>query len=202
MTLADRISLSRVVLAPVFFIVYMLPVWFPTVFAGSAIWVVPVLWIIYVGSEVSDALDGWIARKRNEVSNFGKLLDPFSDTLMQLTVFLCFVLDGGQNGKGLFPAMLYLLVVYREFGILFIRNMMLQKGISMGARMSGKVKTVMYILAGGAALITVSLQRLAVLEFLHPFWRIFTLVLFCLSVAVSVFSFFEYLIVYLREDSK
>jgi len=186
MSLANKLTFFRIVLAPVFFIVYL--------FAGEAKWTVPILWIIFIVSEITDYFDGLAARKLNDVSDFGKLFDPFADTLMQLTCFLCFVIDG------FFPAILFLLVIYREFSILFIRNLMLKKGAAMGARMSGKIKTVAYIIASGAALLAVSLQRLSVREDLFPFFKTGALVIFIISVVFAVVSFFDYLFVYLKTN--
>jgi CDP-diacylglycerol--glycerol-3-phosphate 3-phosphatidyltransferase len=190
MTLATKFTLSRVVLAPVFFIVYLLPQLYPAWFTGGSAWTVPVLWLIFIGSEITDMLDGMAARRRNEVSDFGKLFDPFADTLMQITCFLCFVLDG------VFPAVLFLLVVYREFGILFIRNLMLKKGIAMGARLSGKIKTLTYILAAAAALLGASFRRLAILQTLFPVFRTAAQIIFLISVILSLISFFDYLSIY------
>jgi CDP-diacylglycerol--glycerol-3-phosphate 3-phosphatidyltransferase len=77
---------------------------------------------------------------------------------------------------------------------------MLKKGITLGARMSGKVKTVSYIVAGGFALLTAALQRLSIFEFVIPYCRIITLIVFIISVIISVFSFFDYLLIYLKSD--
>ena len=197
MLLSNRLTLLRVLLAPVFFIVYMLPEFFSRMFPESAFsggWTVPVLWLVYVGAEITDMLDGMIARKRKETSDFGKLFDPFADTLLQVTCFLCFVLDG------IFPAFLYVLVLYREFGILLIRNLMMKKGIAMGARLGGKIKTVTYILSGGAALAAVSIQRLAVLEFLYPWFKTGALIIFIIAVVFSIVSFFDYVSVYRKTE--
>jgi CDP-diacylglycerol--glycerol-3-phosphate 3-phosphatidyltransferase len=182
MSLANKITLSRIILAPVFFIIFLLP--------GKQAWTVPVLWFIFIVSELSDMLDGLAARKQNEVSDFGKLFDPFADTFMQLTCFFCFVVDG------IFPAGLFLLVIYREFSILFIRNLMLKKGVTLGARMSGKIKTVFYIFAGGAALLTDSLQRLSIFVNFIPLLKTATLVIFIVSVVISIASFIDYLIIF------
>jgi CDP-diacylglycerol--glycerol-3-phosphate 3-phosphatidyltransferase len=190
MSLADKFTFLRIVLAPVFFILFLLPVFFPAWFPQGSGWTVPVLWLIAIFAELTDMFDGMAARKRNEVSDFGKFFDPFADTLLQVTGFLCFVIIG------FFPAALFLLVLYREFGILFIRNLMLKKGVTMGARRSGKIKTVTYITAEAVALLTVSFQRLNVLEFLYPFLKTGALVIFIISVVVSVVSFFDYLSVY------
>jgi len=194
MLLANRVTLIRIILAPLFFVVYMLPSFFPSLFPGC--WTVPVLWLIFIAAQITDMLDGMIARKRNETSDFGKLFDPFADTLMQISCFLCFVLDG------IFPAALYLLVLYREFGILLLRNMMMKKGVAMGARLGGKIKTVTYILAGGAALAAVSLARLAVFEFLYPWFKIGSLIIFIIAVVFSLLSFFDYVAVYRKMGSR
>jgi CDP-diacylglycerol--glycerol-3-phosphate 3-phosphatidyltransferase len=190
MTLADKLTLTRVILSPVFFTVYLLPSFFPAWFSGGSGWTVPLLWVIFIGCEITDMLDGMAARKRNETSDFGRLFDPFADTLMQITCFLCFVIDG------IFPAALFLLVLYREFSILFVRNLMLKKGVALGARLGGKIKTVTYIIAGGAALLTVSLQRLAVLNSLYPYFKTSARIIFLISVIFSLVSFFDYVLVY------
>ncbi|MDR0321990.1 MAG: CDP-diacylglycerol--glycerol-3-phosphate 3-phosphatidyltransferase [Treponema sp.] len=190
MNLANKLSFFRIILAPVFFVVYLLPRFFPSLFVDGAAWTIPALWAIFIISEITDYFDGFVARKLNQTSDFGKLLDPFADTLTQITIFLCFVIDG------IFPSVLFLLVIYREFGILFIRNLMLKKGSSMGARLGGKIKTVAYIIAGGVALLAVSLQRLGVYESLQPYFKTCALVIFIISVVIAVVSFFDYLLIY------
>jgi CDP-diacylglycerol--glycerol-3-phosphate 3-phosphatidyltransferase len=190
MSLANKLTFFRVILAPVFFIVYLLPRFFPSLFVNGAVWTIPALWFIFIVSEITDLLDGMAARKLNETSDFGKLFDPFADTLMQITCFLCFVIDG------IFPAILFLLVIYREFGILFIRNLMLKKGTTLGARMGGKIKTVSYIIAAGAALLAVSFRRLEIFESLFPFFKTGAVIVFFISVIISIVSFIDYILVY------
>ena len=80
MTLANRFTFSRIILSPVFFVIYLLP--------NKAIWTIPVLWLIFIFSEITDCLDGMAARKRKEITDFGKFFDPFADTLMHITYFL------------------------------------------------------------------------------------------------------------------
>ena len=204
MTLADKVTSIRLVLAPVFFIIYFLPRFFPSVFAAAPLpdleilqlsgapWTVPILWLLFLSSEVTDMLDGIIARKRGEVSDFGKLFDPFADTLTQLTYFLCFVIDG------ILPLLLFLAVMYREFSILLVRNLMLKKGIALGARMGGKIKTVSYILAAALALFASSLVRFGIGGAVY---RVFILAaegVFMVSVVIAVVSFFDYLSQYLK----
>jgi CDP-diacylglycerol--glycerol-3-phosphate 3-phosphatidyltransferase len=156
----------------------------------SVVWSVLLLWVIFFVSEITDMLDGMAARRMKEVSDFGKLFDPFADTLMQLTCFLCFVIDGIIH-----PA-LFLVVLYREFGILFVRNLMLKNGIAMGARMSGKIKTVTYVAAASAILFYIGLCRFGISESVQPVLRIVAVSIFCISVIFSVLSFFDYVSVY------
>ncbi|MDR1869797.1 MAG: CDP-diacylglycerol--glycerol-3-phosphate 3-phosphatidyltransferase [Treponema sp.] len=196
MSLASKLTFFRIILAPVFFAVYMLPRFCPSWFVHSSALTIPILWIIFIISQVTDLLDGIAARKLNEVSDFGKLFDPFADTIMQLTCFLCFVIDD------IFPAFLFLLVIYREFSILFIRNLMLTKGAALGARMGGKIKTVIYIIAGGAALLTASIQRLKILESLLPYFKTGTIIIFTVSVVISIASFIDYLLIYQKAVQK
>ena len=208
MTMADKVTSFRLILAPVFFIIYLLPRFFPSVFAVTppsaegnlafvgAPWTVPVLWILFVGSEFTDMLDGMIARRRGEVSDFGKFFDPFADTLTQVTYFFCFVIDG------ILPPLLFLAVLYREFSILFIRNLMLKRGIALGARMGGKIKTVTYVLAGGLALLASSVVRLGISG---GFYRGLTMAaeaVFVVSVIIAVVSFLDYVSVYNKIPDK
>ena len=196
MGLANKLTLLRIILAPVFYIVFMY-----LLRTLHFVWAIPLLWFIFIASQITDLLDGMAARKYNETSDFGKLFDPFADTLMQLTCFLCFVLEN------IFPPFFFLLVIYREFSILFLRNAMLKKGITMGARLSGKLKTVTYIIAGGIALAAASLkllatsvERLPVFAILYPYFRFSAVIIFIVSVIISVISFFDYLSVYRRAD--
>jgi CDP-diacylglycerol--glycerol-3-phosphate 3-phosphatidyltransferase len=193
MTLADKITTLRLILAPLFFIIYFFPKLFPFWLAGEERWTVPVLWALFIMAELTDMFDGMAARKRKEVGDFGKLYDPFADTLTQITLFLCFVIDG------IFPAALFLVILYREFGVQFVRNLMLRKGIAMGARIGGKIKTVFYIVAAAAALLAVSFQRLGAEEPVYTAVKTAALVIFCVSTLMSVISFADYLFVYKKK---
>ena len=190
--LADKITATRLILAPFFFIIYLFPRFFPVLSGGDSggAWTVAVLWLIFIVSEISDILDGMIARKRGEASDFGKLFDPFADTLTQLTYFFCFVIDG------ILPAFLFLAVLYREFSILFIRNRMLKKGVSMGARIGGKVKTVTYVLAGALSLLASSVKRLDIGMGLYNALTMAAVIIFVVSVIIAIISFFDYVSVY------
>jgi CDP-diacylglycerol--glycerol-3-phosphate 3-phosphatidyltransferase len=190
MTLADKITSLRLILAPFFFIVYLLPVLFPAEFVNGSHWTVPVLWSLFICSEITDLIDGKVARKRMEVSDFGKLYDPFADVLVRITYFLCFVVTG------ILPAVFFLLVLYREFGILFLRILMMKKGVAMGARKGGKLKAVTYMAAGAVALLADSVERLGGGEGWFAIFRTGAVVIFVISVILSIVSFIDYFFLY------
>jgi CDP-diacylglycerol--glycerol-3-phosphate 3-phosphatidyltransferase len=207
MTAADKVTSIRIVLAPVFFVVYLLPVFNPpfglswTLFSTGGVeyfakfrWTVPVLWLIFIVSEITDMIDGKLARSRNEVSDFGKFYDPFADTLVQVTNFLCFIMDG------ILPVALFLPLLYREFSVLFIRNLMLRKGIAMGARIGGKIKTVVYIASGALALLAASFRRLGQTGAIFDWARIAAIALFFAGVVLAIISFFDYTSVYRKAE--
>ncbi|MDR1956243.1 MAG: CDP-diacylglycerol--glycerol-3-phosphate 3-phosphatidyltransferase [Treponema sp.] len=196
MTLADKVTSLRLILAPFFFVLYRLPAipvpeWVPGA-SGDFRWIVPVLWGLFILSELTDLIDGKIARSRKEVSDFGKLFDPFADVLVRITYFLCFVLDG------ILSAVLFLVIVYREISIQFLRNLMLKKGITLGARKGGKIKAVTYMLAGAVALLAASAERLG-FDALVPALRMSAGIIFFISVVISVVSFADYLAVYRKQ---
>jgi len=200
MNLANKLSFFRIVLAPIFFVFYLLPRFFPSLFVNGTAWTVPVLWGISIISEITDYFDGLAARKLNLTSDFGKLLDPFADTLTQITFFLCFIIDGIFPG-GILPVILFLLVVYREFAILFLRNLMLKKGIAMGARISGKIKTNMYIIALAVTLLASSFERMNIFISILPLIKMGALVIFIISVVMAIISFFDYLLIYQKTEA-
>lgn len=138
MNTANKITFLRVILSPVFFIVFFLPKW--TNIHPAPIIVLLVL--IFAAIELSDLFDGKIARSLNQVSDFGKLLDPFSDSISRLTYFLCF------TAAGYMPVWLFVPILYRDLAVGFIRQLMAVQGVSMPARKSGKIKAVVYAVTG------------------------------------------------------
>jgi len=184
MTLADKLTASRLVLAPVFFATYT---W------GKGLGVVPyiaILWLLFIVMEVSDLLDGLAARREGTVSDFGKLFDPYADVFARITYFVCFAFDG------IMPVWVLVLVLYRELSINFIRMLLAQRGIAMGARPGGKLKSAMYMVAGGASLLLVSLSKLALLEPLHSGLAIAIYALYVIAGLLAIVSFADYFIQY------
>jgi CDP-diacylglycerol---glycerol-3-phosphate 3-phosphatidyltransferase len=151
MTTADKLTASRLVLAPVFFAVY---------YYGPGLSPIPyvaILCALFAVIEVSDLFDGLAARRAGTVGDFGKLFDPYADVFARLTYFACFTLDH------IMPAWAFVLILYREFSINFLRMLLVQKGVAMGARRGGKLKSATYMVAGALSLIYVGLSRIELL---------------------------------------
>jgi CDP-diacylglycerol--glycerol-3-phosphate 3-phosphatidyltransferase len=91
--------------------------------------------IMVVAFMVTDFLDGYLARKWGEVSTLGKYLDPFSDKISNMTVFLCFLASGYAS------VWMVALIYFREASVETLRTLAANEGITMPARRSGKWKT-------------------------------------------------------------
>ncbi len=181
MTTADKLTASRIILAPVFFAAFLL-------YRSGLVPPLPVLvamWLLFIYMEVSDLLDGMAARASSTVSDFGKLFDPFADVLARLTYFLCFAIDG------IMPLWILLLVLYREYSIMFLRMLLTRRGISMGARSGGKAKAVLYMSAGLLSLAVVTLREYTALPGLAAAETL-TMVAYALAAILSVVSFIDY----------
>ncbi len=128
MTTATKITLIRVVLIPVFMVFMYLS-------GGEAgLW----LWLslaVFILASITDYIDGQIARKRNQVSDLGKFLDPLADKLLTIAAMVIFC------EWDVFPGWALMIVLTREFAVTGLRLIAVQKGIVIAAGWSGKVKT-------------------------------------------------------------
>ena len=125
MNTANKLTLLRVFLIPVFLVVYY---WG---FAGSRY----VALGIYAVACLTDLLDGYIARHYNQVSDFGKFADPLADKCLVMAPLCCFV-EGGE-----FFGWVLAVVLLREFAVSGMRLVAVEKGRVIAAGWSGKVKT-------------------------------------------------------------
>lgn len=128
MTLASKITLVRVAMIPL----YMLTMYLSGGQAG--IWLYLSLGLFIIAS-LTDFVDGQIARKCNQVSDFGKFLDPLADKLLTIAAMTMFC------EWGVFPAWALMIVLTREFAVTGLRLVAVQKGTVIAAGWSGKVKT-------------------------------------------------------------
>ena len=188
MNLPNKITIARIVLAPLFYISYFLPLWTGSFNTLSSILILS----IFAGIEISDFLDGYLARKYNLVSDLGKVMDPFADVLSRITYFLCFAFTG------LMPLWVFLIIIYRELAITFLRMMMMGKGVVVAASIWGKLKAITYAVSGILGVLFVSFERLGFFPMILRPLRISLITVFYLSAFAAVASF----IVYLKASKK
>lgn len=133
MSIANYCTLFRVFISPIFLLVYI-----AHEELGISSFVLPyVLLLLLVVSELSDAIDGYLARKYNEVTEFGKILDPMADSIYRISVFLTFTLDPIRV-----PMLLIFMFLYRDSVVSSLRTICALRGFALAARPSGKVKAV------------------------------------------------------------
>lgn len=193
MKTADAFTWVRIVLAPVFFLLYIIPEQTGSFLALSVYIIIPLL----IFAEFTDFLDGYFARRNNEVSDFGKLFDPFADVILHLTTFFCY------TSSGYMPLWCLFLIVQREVAIQFVRLMVQRKGVTMGAAMGGKVKTVLYVAAGMFSLAIESAVRLGYAADIQlDVLKTINIALYIACVIASYASFFHYIMQFKRMYSK
>jgi len=182
MTRSNAITVSRLGLAAAFAVLFLLPLRSQ---AAQAV-IVPALWVVAILGELSDFFDGWTARRFGEVSDFGKVFDPFADVLFHLTAFAC------MAREGLLPIAFLLVVIAREQTISLVRLLAAKRGLIMGARPGGKAKTVSYVIVGGFVLARSNLARLGLLPWADEPLSIAVIVLCVGAAALSLASLADY----------
>lgn len=125
MNTANKLTLTRIAMIPLFLVVLYLGFPFNQYIALA----------IFVLASVTDFIDGYIARHYNQVTDFGKFMDPLADKLLVMAAMLWFV------EVGRFPAWALLLVITREFAVTALRLVAVEGGLVIAAAWSGKIKT-------------------------------------------------------------
>ena len=132
MTTANKLTLFRVLLIPLFIFFMLSSNSMPHNFLWSL--------VIFVSASVTDMLDGMIARKYNQITDIGKLLDPLADKMLIISAFICLVYLNVIN------VVAVIIVIMREFLITALRAFAKEKQMIIAAGMLGKIKTVSQII--------------------------------------------------------
>ena len=122
---ANKLTMLRVVLIPVYLVLWYVDM------ETSAYWALGV----FVLASVTDFLDGYVARHYNQVTTFGKFMDPLADKILVITAMIWFV------STGILPVWALVIVVAREFAVSGLRLIAVDNGRVIAAAWSGKVKT-------------------------------------------------------------
>lgn len=133
MTIAHYLTLFRVCISPLFLILYLEYEYFGI----SSVALPFVLLALLTILELTDAFDGHLARKFNQVTDLGKLIDPMADSISRLSVFLTFTEPPVHV-----PMLLVFLFLYRDSVISTLRTICALRGVALAARASGKIKAI------------------------------------------------------------
>ena len=132
MNLPNKITLLRVFLIPAFLFFFLVEPFDATL----NLWVAFVLFVV---AAITDAVDGYLARKLGLVTNFGKLMDPLADKLLVCSALIAF------SATGTLSAWITIALIAREFYVSGLRQLALEKGVVIEAIASAKLKTVTQI---------------------------------------------------------
>ncbi|MEL7623255.1 MAG: CDP-diacylglycerol--glycerol-3-phosphate 3-phosphatidyltransferase [Clostridiales bacterium] len=170
MNLANKLTLLRIILIPLFMVFALAD------FSHSDFWAA----LLFILAASTDGLDGYIARKRKEITNLGKLLDPLADKML-VTAALITLVEIGR-----IPSWISIVIIGREFLVTGLRGVSAAEGIVIAASKLGKLKTVIQIVALSALLLE---------NYLTPFigFSLGTWLLY-LALIFTVYSGYDYVV--------
>ncbi len=174
---ANRVTLARIILIPVMVVVLLanLPDWGP--------WWAAILFTLLA---TTDAVDGYLARSRNEVTNFGKLLDPLADKLL-VTAALVSLVELGS-----LPAWIAIIIISREFIVTGLRMVAIAEGQVIAAGSYGKLKTVLQIIAIVMFIVKDSAPVLALGDTLAEAFNVLSWMVMTVALVATIYSMVEY----------
>ncbi len=128
MNLPNKLTMGRIIAVPIFVVLYLMHYYIAAT-------------VVFILASLTDMLDGKIARKYNLVTNFGKIMDPLADKVLVYAAF-CLLIE-----TGLMPGWMLIVILAREFVVSGVRTVAAADGIVIAAAMSGKIKTVLQMIA-------------------------------------------------------
>lgn len=170
MTVPNMLTLLRVVLVPVFMWALL-----------SGFYIVAI--VVFVVASLTDQLDGYLARKNNQVTTFGKLMDPLADKILTISALVCLL----GIGADYVTSWIVMVIIARELIVTGIRQLAMGENTVIAASQWGKAKTVSQMVA----LIAVMLDLIIPLRlgaFHLTFWLI------ALAVVLTVYSGIDYIV--------
>lgn len=151
MTTASKVTMIRIALIPFFMAAALLD------FRHSGI----VALVLFLLASATDGIDGYIARKYNQTTDFGKFIDPLADKLLVTSAMLIFVQWGTM------PAWVLMVVLTREFAVSGLRMIAASKGDVIAAAGCGKIKTVVTIVCISVMLVIVDFGHVPRMELVN-----------------------------------
>ncbi len=189
MNLANKLTIFRIILVPLMVITAIINPQGEFLGISICFWIMGVIFLV---ASITDKLDGYIARSRNQITTFGKFLDPIADKILVLTAMIIFV----EFDR--LPAWIPIIVAFREFLVSGFRLVASQKGGQViAASVWGKLKTVTQMVA----LVLMFIDRYSYGYFIaNPIdniglkvLNIITFVMMTISVIATIFSGYDYI---------
>lgn len=168
MNLPNKITITRVFMIPIFLIIYLNSSIPEGNYIAAAIFIIACL---------TDALDGFIARKYHLITNFGKFADPLADKLLVCSALICFV------ELKLVPAWIIIIIISREFIISGFRLVASDNGVVIAASTIAKFKTTAQMI----------MCILLIVNFNHTVFNSLEQIFIYLSLVLTIVSLAEYL---------
>lgn len=128
MNLPNKLTMARVIAVPVFILLFLLG------FRYSSA-------ILFILASATDFLDGYMARKRGLVTNFGKIMDPLADKVLVISA-LCLLVEAGEVA-----GWMLIVILAREFTVAGLRTVAAADGLVIAAGATGKIKTILQMIA-------------------------------------------------------
>ncbi len=169
MNLPNKLTVLRVIMVP-FFVAFML---IPSLGGAANKYIALALFCI---ASFTDFLDGYLARRDNLVTNFGKFMDPLADKLLVCSALICLI----PSGK--LPTWIVLIIIAREFIISGFRLVAADNGIVIAASYWGKFKTVSHM----------TMIIMLILDFQNPIYQFISGVVTGIGLALTVVSLVDY----------
>lgn len=176
MNLPNKLTVARIVLAPLFLLLFMMD--FPCHYLIAG--------LVFGAAALTDMFDGRIARQRGLVTNFGKFLDPLADKMLTTAAFLGFLAIGVTDVWAV------MLILTREFMVTSVRLLAAKGGTVVAASMAGKLKTVMQFVAIIYMLAALQVMAWFPLPILGTVLPIIGNILIWISVILTMISGFQY----------
>lgn len=188
MNLANKLTIIRIFLVPIMVII-------PFLGLKGDVLGIPLTWfcidLIFIIASITDKLDGYIARSRNQITTFGKFLDPIADKILVISAMIMLV----ENSR--LPAWIPIIVLFREFIVSGYRLVAVEKGGKViAASIWGKLKTVTQMLALVVALVDINPFGAIFagnLNTYHFIINLFVTVMMSISVIATIVSGFDYI---------
>lgn len=184
MNLANKLTLLRIFLIPVFLVFIEIK----GIPYGKTI-----ATLVFIIASVTDKLDGHIARSRNQITRFGKLMDPLADKLLVSAALICLV------EARILPSWVAVIIIAREFAVTGLRSIAAAEGIVLAASWWGKLKTAVQIVAILCALVNFNIRSIRFLHNFHSFnyvllFKNLTTITMGLAVIITILSGVDYFV--------